>query len=35
MPTGRLPHLQERQENYNLVKGSKYAEAADALAKYL
>jgi hypothetical protein len=31
-PTGRLPHLSERQENYTLVKGSKYATAADALA---
>jgi len=28
-PTGRLPDLSERQQNYQLVKGSKYAVAAD------
>lgn len=32
-PTGALPSERERAENYNLVKGSKYAKAADSLAK--
>ena len=31
-PTGRLPALRERQMNYALVQGSKYAAAADAVA---
>ena len=31
-PTGRLPALRERQANYALVRGSKYAMAADKLA---
>ena len=31
-PTGNLPRLLERQINYKLVKGSKYAVAADAIA---
>merc|ERR1712146_243431 len=30
-PTGHLPSLQERHQNYAIVKGSKYATAADAL----
>lgn len=28
-PTGTLPDLDERQNNYDIVKGSKYATAAD------
>merc|ERR1712070_70381 len=31
-PTGVLPDLDERKGNYNLVKGSRYAVAADAEA---
>jgi len=31
-PTGDLPPLRERQMNYRLVIGSKYARAADAIA---
>ena len=31
-PTGNIPRLLERQINYKLVKGSKYATAADAIA---
>jgi len=31
-PAGRLPALMERQQNYALVKGSKYALEADRLA---
>lgn len=31
-PTGDLPSLRQRQMNYELVKGSKYAEVADAVA---
>jgi hypothetical protein len=27
-PTGTLPHISERMENFNLVSGSKYARAA-------
>lgn len=32
-PTGRLPSLQERQVNYKIVAGSKYAIAADKIAR--
>ena len=32
-PTGRLPSLRERQVNYKIVAGSKYAFAADNIAK--
>jgi len=32
-PTGRLPALSQRQQNYALVKGSKYAAAAEKLGK--
>ena len=32
-PTGNLPNERERVENYNLVKGSKYAKAADSISK--
>ena len=32
-PTGRLPSLRERQVNYKIVAGSKYAIAADEIAK--
>jgi hypothetical protein len=31
-PTGTLPSLQERAQNYAVVRGSKYARAADRLA---
>ena len=31
-PTGRLPPLQQRIANYEVVRGSKYAVAADALS---
>ena len=31
-PTGLLPDLRERQYNYRVVQGSKYAKAADHLA---
>jgi hypothetical protein len=31
-PTGRLPMLRERQLNYRITQGSKYATAADAIA---
>jgi len=31
-PTGRLPQMRERQVNYNLVKGSKYARVVDEVA---
>jgi len=30
-PSGILPHLQERQQNYMVVQGSKYALAADSI----
>jgi len=30
-PSGFLPHMQERQQNYRLVQGSKYAVAAEGL----
>lgn len=30
-PTGRLPDLRDRMQNYALVQGSKYAKAADSL----
>ena len=33
-PTGRLPSLRERQVNYKIVAGSKYASVADNIAKY-
>ena len=32
-PTGRLPSLRERQVNYKIVAGSKYAIAADQVAR--
>lgn len=32
-PTSGLPSLRERQANYEVVKGSKYAREADALAR--
>ena len=32
LPTGALPDLRERQYNYRVVQGSKYARAADQLA---
>ena len=32
-PTGTLTNERERVENYNLVKGSKYAKAADSILK--
>jgi len=32
-PTGRLPSLRERQVNYKIVAGSKYAIAADKIAR--
>jgi hypothetical protein len=28
-----LPHIRERQVNYQIVAGSKYAKAAEAIAK--
>jgi len=31
-PSGGLPSLQERQRNYQIVRGSKYATAADKIA---
>jgi hypothetical protein len=31
-PTGSLPRLGERQMNYGIVQGSKYAKVADAIA---
>jgi hypothetical protein len=34
-PTGKLPRLSERQMNYRMVMGSKYATAADDVAKSL
>ena len=30
-PSGQLPHLRSRQENFALVRGSKYAVAAEKL----
>lgn len=33
-PTGRLPSIRERQVNYKIVAGSKYAIVADQIAKY-
>ena len=33
-PTGRLPSLRERQVNYKIVAGSKYAFVADNIAKH-
>ena len=32
-PSGSLPALRERQSNYRIVQGSKYAKEADAVAK--
>ncbi|CAJ1942624.1 unnamed protein product [Cylindrotheca closterium] len=32
-PTGSLPMLRERQNNYAVVKGSKYSKVVDAIAK--
>ncbi|KAG7342069.1 hypothetical protein IV203_007161 [Nitzschia inconspicua] len=32
-PTGNLPRIMERQANYRIVMGSKYATAADEIAK--
>ncbi|KAL3942578.1 MAG: hypothetical protein SGBAC_003248 [Bacillariaceae sp.] len=32
-PTGSLPMLRERQANYAVVKGSKYAKVVDAIAQ--
>ena len=32
-PTGALPSMRERQMNYKLVEGSKYATEADKIAK--
>ena len=34
-PTGELPRLGQRQMNYKIVMGSKYATAADEIAKAL
>lgn len=34
-PTGRLPHLQQRQRNYMAVGNGKYSVAANALSKKL
>lgn len=34
-PTGQLPPLRERQANYRVVQGSKYARVADALSRDL
>jgi hypothetical protein len=34
-PTGDLPRIGERQANYRIVRGSKYAAAADEIAKSL
>lgn len=34
-PSGRLPSLRERQVNYKIVTGSKYAVAADQIAREL
>jgi hypothetical protein len=34
-PTGNLPRITERQANYRIVMGSKYAIAADEIAKSL
>jgi hypothetical protein len=31
-PTGSLPRVRERQMNYGIVQGSKYAKVADAIA---
>jgi hypothetical protein len=31
-PSGRLPHIRQRQMNYAMVKGGKYATAAEAIA---
>jgi len=33
-PTGGLPALRQRQMNYQLVQGSKYASAVDKIAAY-
>ena len=32
-PTGALPSMQQRQMNYRLVNGSKYAVEADKIAQ--
>ena len=32
-PKGDLPHISQRQQNYMLVRGSKYAKEADLFAK--
>lgn len=31
-PSGSLPHISQRQQNYMLVRGSKYALEADKIA---
>lgn len=31
-PTGRLPHLRQRQMNYQIISGSKYSKVADEIA---
>ena len=31
-PSGQLPHISQRQQNYMLVRGSKYAKEADLIA---
>lgn len=31
-PSGTLPHIRQRQMNYSMVKGGKYATAAEAIA---
>jgi hypothetical protein len=31
-PSGSLPHISQRQQNYMLVRGSKYAREADEIA---
>lgn len=31
-PTGTLPHIRQRQMNYAMVRGGKYAKVADAIA---
>ena len=31
-PTGRLPSMRQRQMNYRIVSGSKYATVADEIA---
>ena len=35
VPTGRLPAMRERQYNYEMMKGGRFARAADAYAAEL